>query len=185
MSDTMTNTTDFYYLDRPLIPATQQVIFNPSAIEEQGVCVMTDALRDYAAYAMEVMDVNAVVKGTVLYVPAVNFVDLTAPKIDEITASDLAPSVEEVRDVEETLYEILEEGSPKDETDILPSIFSFEGDVFLADHTTSLALEDIEEFLANENADVTNSALRSIALSIVALQKKNNELQDRLDEILF
>lgn len=76
---------EIYYVDRPAIPATQQVVIQLGAIFEKAVILVSDEIaKDYSAYAVEVKDSNGDVQGTLAYFPHLTYAQLTrAEDLDE------------------------------------------------------------------------------------------------------
>lgn len=70
---------DIYYVDRPSIPATQQVIVKMDSILEHAVQIDTaDINPGYCGYAVEVRDHNGDVDGTLVYFPGISYAQLTS-----------------------------------------------------------------------------------------------------------
>lgn len=74
---------DFHYIDRPAVPATQQIAINISGIMEHGVEIsLADVNPSWYASVVEVRNADGNVTGTLLYVPAVDFAKVVAPSTD-------------------------------------------------------------------------------------------------------
>lgn len=162
---------NFFYLDRPAVPATQQIAVNLSGIQEHGVQI--DALdTNYSAYATEVKNEESDVVGTLLYYPGVGYAELVRDSID-----DSIGDVVEDTDVHDALVP-----------------FEFAGRTFGADEEVAQLLEEYEERAEEGLVDGVepDSLLTRLALKVVDLQIRNNNqygmivsLQNRVDDMAF
>lgn len=76
---------EFFYLDRPSVPVTHQVITDPEVFVEQGALVSLGDLTDHEdVYAMEVKDDEGLVVGTVLYADGFSLQGLIGGYVDEL-----------------------------------------------------------------------------------------------------
>lgn len=151
---------DFHYIDRPAVPATQQIAVNVSGIIEQGVSIsLADVSPLWYASAVEVRNADGIVTGTLLYVPSVDFAKVVSPEglhAEELT-SEPAPTQEQ---------------------------YSFLGVTAPVDPETANALDNIEEYITNADVEdevtVPQSFLEEIGLCIMGLQKRNNNQYELL-----
>lgn len=157
---------DFYYIDRPVVPATQQVSINISGVKEHGVTTtLAEMNGDFYANVVEVRDSDGIIVGSLLYVPGVTYEHLVAPT----TSEDEAVTEEEP------------EGHSSFQVE-----FEFLGETFFADEDTAKVLEEIEACLeCADDDDVTVYAqtLKDIGQQIVNLQKRNNRQYEMLTSI--
>lgn len=80
------NEKEFYYLDRPAVPATQQSLIDPDVFLDQGAIVqLSDLSRHEEAYVLEVKDELGNVDGTILYIPGSSLEQLIGGDIEELT----------------------------------------------------------------------------------------------------
>lgn len=70
---------DFFFLDRPAVPATQQNLIDPAALLEASTAIRGHELHpDEVFFASEVKSSEGVIVGTVLYAAGATYVDLLA-----------------------------------------------------------------------------------------------------------
>ena len=94
---------ELYFVDRPTIPATSQVLVKIDSIFDNALTIdMSDIERDYFGYVVEVKDTEGDVAGTLVFFPGVPYADLIAPEILE-------------EELEEGLEEPIEEPSTPDD----------------------------------------------------------------------
>lgn len=68
---------DIYYVDRPSVPPTQQVIIRLDSLLEHSVCIdSSDIAYDLFGSAVEVRDDNGDIKGVLAYFPGVTHAEL-------------------------------------------------------------------------------------------------------------
>ena len=80
---------EFFYLDRPAVPVTHQVITDPDVFVEQGALVSLGDLTDYEdVYAMEVKDESGLVIGTILYADGFSLESLVGGDIEDLSEAD-------------------------------------------------------------------------------------------------
>ena len=79
---------DIYYVDRPAIPATEQVVIHLHSLLEHSVEVDSGAINDnYFAEAVEVKDQNGCIVGTLLYFAGISHASLISPQAASIVDS--------------------------------------------------------------------------------------------------
>jgi hypothetical protein len=96
----MSDTHEFFYIDRPAVPATQQVLIDPSALLTSAVLIDAAAIcPDSYLFASEIKSESGEVHGTILYAPDQTFAQIMGPcKHDELALveeEDVEDSVEE------------------------------------------------------------------------------------------
>lgn len=137
---------NFFYLDRPAVPPTQQVNVNLPAITEEGVHVESLATT-FSAYAMEVKNEDSNIVGTLLYYPGVAYESL----VSDFTFADGV-------DVDD-----------EHTAGLVP--YEFDGEVFNAEADVADLLEDYEDV---KDGIYSEDLVASLARKIVSLQKRNN-----------
>lgn len=90
---------EFFYLDRPAAPATQQNLIDPDVLVEHAVLISAAYIRSATMmFATEVKDENGEIVGTVLYCPHTTFAGLTSE--DELSEDDEVDEDDEQSDTE-------------------------------------------------------------------------------------
>jgi hypothetical protein len=110
---------NFFYFDRPAVPATQQVLFDLSAFEAVSVGdSLGNIMEDFACDVAEVKDEDGEVDGTLLYVPGKSYSELFAPtdvEVGIVEADDHLTSEEPTNNAKDNIDESIWEHLSEDE----------------------------------------------------------------------
>ncbi|MGL5936032.1 MAG: hypothetical protein ACRCZI_10495 [Cetobacterium sp.] len=71
---------DFYYLDRPSVPPTQQVLINLDSITDISVLLKSEEIIDnLMCEAAEVRNVDGEIEGTLVYIGGMSLTEIISP----------------------------------------------------------------------------------------------------------
>lgn len=77
---------EFFYIDRPSVPAVKQNLIDPVALLQHAVVVDPDSINpDAVLFASEVKDADGTIVGTVLYAPHMTYEYVTGVSSDVLT----------------------------------------------------------------------------------------------------
>jgi hypothetical protein len=96
----MSDTHEFFYIDRPAVPPTEQVLINPANLLHSSILIdAIDICPDSYLFASEIRGESGEVHGTVLYAPGQTFAQVMGRSVDDELAlaeeEDVEDSVEE------------------------------------------------------------------------------------------
>lgn len=99
---------EFFYIDRPSVPAVKQNLIDPEILFEHAIPVNpSDINSDAILYASEVKNANGTIAGTVLYAPYVTYEYVTSVSSDVVTdEGEVEEEIEEEEGEEEEGDEI-------------------------------------------------------------------------------
>lgn len=166
---------EFYYIDRPSVPATQQVLVNISGIQEQGIEMSLSDVGTWSAYAVEVKNENADIIGSLLFVPGVSYASLMTPDGD-MDGAVVSTGVE-VSDSDEVAVEEAKPNTPNTpHPNQIP--FNYFGENFNADTDVAELLEKVE---AKTDAGTVSDLELDLAQTLVEIQIRNNNQYEMLE----
>jgi len=80
----MSDTHEFFYIDRPAVPATQQALIDPSSLLSSAILIDTGAIcHDSYLFASEIKNEAGEVHGTILYAPNQTFAQVMGHSQDD------------------------------------------------------------------------------------------------------
>jgi len=80
----MSDTHEFFYIDRPAVPATQQVLIDPASFLSSAVLINTPEIcPDSYLFASEIKSESGEVHGTILYAPGQTFAQVMGHSVDD------------------------------------------------------------------------------------------------------
>ena len=80
---------EFFYIDRPAVPATKQSLIDPDILMDSGVLIDTaEICADSYLFASEVKDENGEIHGTLLYAPGQSFADVVGHSTAELELAE-------------------------------------------------------------------------------------------------
>jgi hypothetical protein len=80
----MSDTHEFFYIDRPAVPPTQQALIDPSNLLSSSVLIdATEICPDSYLFASEIKNEAGEVHGTILYAPGQTFARVVGHSEDD------------------------------------------------------------------------------------------------------
>lgn len=159
---------EFYYLDRPSVPATEQVTINLKALVAHSIPKTTRDMGDWLADVSEVKNSDGDVVGVLAYFGGISYETLVAPG-----ESDIENAVKD-----SAAHQDSESTTPSVDFDQIA--YHYDGTGFAADQEVASLLDQVEAHQDGDYEGDVDDLIDSLANALVKLQVRNNNQRDML-----